>query len=213
MTEIACQEFAAKAQSTSAPRTLYRVDPLRDPRWGELLRWHPRASIFHSVGWLEALHRTYGYESLVYTKSPPGKPLESGMVFCRVESWLTGRRLVSLPFSDHCDPLMGEPSDLEVFSAGLQEELREARWRYIELRPLEPLDVATPLYSMGERYTFHQLDLRPDLNTLFLNFHKNSTQRKIKRAEREGLRYEEGIIYRRNPKPGFATWLTVAAKR
>jgi hypothetical protein len=192
MTEIAYQEIAAKPRITSAPRPLYRINPLRDPRWSELVQWHPRASIFHSVGWLEALRRTYGYEPVAYTKSPPGKPLDSGMVFCRVESWLTGRRLVSLPFSDHCDPLMGERQDLEIFSVGLEQELREARWRYIELRPLESLDMATPLYNIGEKYTFHQLDLRPDLNTLFLNFHKNSTQRKIKRAEREALRYEEG---------------------
>ena len=37
--------------------------------------------------------------------SPPDEPLENGFLFCRVESWLTGRRLVSLPFSDHCEPL------------------------------------------------------------------------------------------------------------
>jgi hypothetical protein len=28
------------------------------------------------------------------------------LVFCRVRSWLTGRRSISLPFSDHCEPLV-----------------------------------------------------------------------------------------------------------
>ncbi|MFZ3215852.1 MAG: GNAT family N-acetyltransferase [Candidatus Acidiferrales bacterium] len=36
------------------------------------------------------------------------------------------------------------------------------------------------------------MDLRPDLPTLFRSFHKNSIQRKIRRAEREGLTYQEG---------------------
>ena len=41
-------------------------------------------------------------------------------------------------------------------------------------------------------YTLHQLDLRPDVNTLFANFHKSSTQRKIRRSEKENLICETG---------------------
>ncbi|PYT45466.1 MAG: hypothetical protein DMG45_01550, partial [Acidobacteria bacterium] len=57
---------------------IYEVDPLRDPRWQKLLGQHPQASIFHSVGWLDALHRTYGYEPVVLTTSPPESSLENG---------------------------------------------------------------------------------------------------------------------------------------
>jgi lipid II:glycine glycyltransferase (peptidoglycan interpeptide bridge formation enzyme) len=46
--------------------------------------------------------------------------------------------------------------------------------------------------SLAQRYCFHSLDLRPRLEELFRRFHKNSTQRKIRRAERETLTYEEG---------------------
>jgi lipid II:glycine glycyltransferase (peptidoglycan interpeptide bridge formation enzyme) len=38
----------------------------------------------------------------------------------------------------------------------------------------------------------HEIDLRPDLATLYGNLHKSCIQRKIKRAEREQLRYECG---------------------
>jgi len=82
------------------------VKPLEDPRWITLSLEHPRASVFHSVEWLKALQKTYGYEPLAYTSTPPGAPLSNAVVFCRVSSWLTGQRLVSLPFSDHCEPLV-----------------------------------------------------------------------------------------------------------
>ena len=36
------------------------IDPLADARWDELVERHPRASVFHTRGWLEALKRTYG---------------------------------------------------------------------------------------------------------------------------------------------------------
>ena len=46
--------------------------------------------------WLESLRLTYGYDPLVFTLSPAGRELENGIVFCRVRSWLTGRKLVSV---------------------------------------------------------------------------------------------------------------------
>jgi predicted N-acyltransferase len=109
-----------------------------------------------------------------------------------VESWLTGRRLVSLPFSDHCDPLVDQQEDLQVLLASLEEETQREKWRYIEMRPLTPRAVATSLHVAATPYAFHELDLRPDIGTIFENLHKDSIQRKIRRAEREKLCYEEG---------------------
>jgi lipid II:glycine glycyltransferase (peptidoglycan interpeptide bridge formation enzyme) len=62
----------------------------------------------------------------------------------------------------------------------------------VEIRPLEELGIVTSLRRDAVRYAFHQLDLTPNLETLYRNCHKSSTQRKIRRAEREGLVYREG---------------------
>src|SRR5439155_744233 len=51
--------------------TVYSLDPLEDPRWAEFVQRHPRASVFHTPGWLEALRRTYGYAPVLYTTSLP----------------------------------------------------------------------------------------------------------------------------------------------
>ena len=45
---------------------------------------------------------------------------------------------------------------------------------------------------MSHTFCLHQLDLRPTLNELFSAFHGNCIRRKIKRAEREGVSYEDG---------------------
>jgi hypothetical protein len=192
MSSTACLEFTKVATSTAGRKFARRIDPLRDPRWDEFLERHPRASVFHSSAWLRALSQTYGYKSIAYTTSPRGQDLENGVVFCRVESWLTGRRLVSLPFSDHCEPLVDREDDLDVFAAAIEQEARNEQWRYVELRPLERFEIITSLRHTAVPYRFHQLDLGPDLDALFGNFHKNSIQRKICRAEREGLTCHEG---------------------
>jgi CelD/BcsL family acetyltransferase involved in cellulose biosynthesis len=173
-------------------RVAYCIDPLADWRWEELVQRHPRASLFHSTAWLKALRLTYNYPAVAYVTSAPGQRLESGMAFCQVESWLTGRRLVSLPFSDHCEPLVDSREDLDVITTAVEAEVRRGLWRYMETRSVRPLEIATALHPTTVPYTFHQLDLAPDIQTLFRNCHKNSTQRKILRAEREGLRYCEG---------------------
>src|SRR6266404_3254950 len=105
-------------------RAIYQIHPLEDRRWAEFLGKHSRASLFHAPEWLAALRETYGYEPIVFTTTPPNTDLQNGMVFCRVESWLTGRRLVSLPFSDYCQPLLEKEDDLEVLTAALEQECR-----------------------------------------------------------------------------------------
>ena len=37
---------------------LYEIDPFRDARWIKFVQSHPHSSIFHSRGWLQALHLT-----------------------------------------------------------------------------------------------------------------------------------------------------------
>jgi len=185
-------DFPKATKSATTPRVARAIDPITDPRWERFLQRHPRASLFHSAAWLKALSRTYGYKPIAYTTSSAGKDLQNGMVFCRVESWLTGRRLVSLPFSDHCEPLLETENDLQAFTVALEQESRREQWRYIEVRPLTPFLINTELRHTGVAYSFHELDLTPDIDTIFANFHKSSIQRKIRRAEREGLTYREG---------------------
>jgi CelD/BcsL family acetyltransferase involved in cellulose biosynthesis len=170
---------------------VHQFSPLNDTRWDTFLARHVRASLFHSSPWLKALNQTYGYPVVGYTTSAPGEELKDAVVFCRVESWLTGRRLVSLPFSDHCEPLVDRQEDLQVLIASLEEKTWREKWNYMEMRPLTPITVATPLRATTH-YTFHELDLQGDLGTIFRNLHKDSIQRKIRRAEREKLSYAEG---------------------
>jgi hypothetical protein len=170
----------------------FEVDPLRDERWSEFVDRHPRSSIFHTKPWLQALHDTYGYTPLAYTTSPPRAEIANGVVFCEVSSWLTGRRLVSLPFTDHCDPLVDHFSELQALFNGIEYRLRNTRQRYIELRPLHLLELKTSLYHSTYTYLHHVLDLNPNIDTLFRCCHKNSVQRKIIRAQGKDLTHNAG---------------------
>lgn len=174
---------------------VYQIDPLTDPRWRELVNRHPRASIFHTYGWLESLRQTYRYDPIVLTTCAPGQQLTNGLVFCSIRSWITGSRLVSLPFSDHCEPLFEEPDDLREVLHGISQKRDRESWDYIEIRPLYSTGHAAfedSQFREGKSFQFHTLDLRPNIDDLFSAFDKSTAQRKIRRAEREGLSYQEG---------------------
>src|SRR5213592_4814680 len=161
---------------------VYEIDPLHDSRWSVLVESHPRSSIFHTREWLDALRRTYKYKARAFTTSAPGNLLSNGIVFCQVKSWLTGSRLVSLPFSDHCEPLVEDPEELRV----LMEEIgRKAtgRFKYAEIRPRFAESGLESSFRRFSEYYLHTLNLEVDSETLYSRLHKDSVQRKIRRAD------------------------------
>ena len=171
---------------------VYTIDPLSDPRWPEFVARHPRSSIFHTSGWLAALRQAYGYVPIAYTTSPPGKELVNAFPFCRVETWLTSGRLVSLPFSDHCEPLVDGQEDLALLLTAAEKDSRSSSLSYVELRPLHSLPPGGSHFTEADSYVFHSLDLRPSLDQIYRNFHEDCVRRKIRRAERERLACEVG---------------------
>jgi len=174
--------------------TICRIDPISDERWRLLLEKHPDASIFHSPGWLEALRRTYGYEPVVYATAVREQELVDGIPFCRIKSRLTGWRLVSLPFSDHCQPLVENSDHLQEVLSAVQEDAKRNRCKYVEIRPAisdESSIVASTEFTKSNRALIHRLDLRRSVDDVFRGLSKQCA-RKIARSGREHVRCEEG---------------------
>ncbi len=166
------------------------IDPLNDARWDGFVHSEPRSSVFHTRAWLLALQKTYKYEPVAYTSAGAGESVQNAVVFCRVNSWLTGKRLVSLPFSDHCEPLVDSVAQLHALLRPAHEELRQGRIKYIDVRPLS-LQFSEGLPD-ADTFFIHLLDLRPPVEELFKKLHGDSIRRKIQRAEREKLELQVG---------------------
>ena len=176
---------------------LFTLDPLSDSRWDAFVNSHPRGSVFHQKAWLQALFRTYRYRPVVLTSAREGEPLSDGIVFCRVSSWITGTRMVSVPFADHCEPLLsGNGDGLQLdslnFSQWMHNECDRHSRKYVELRPLSSDGYRIGTMVPGQSFWFHSLDLTPALEEIFRGMHKDSMQRRIRHAERQQLSYATG---------------------
>jgi len=133
----------------------------------------------------------------------PDEPLENGIVFCAVRSWITGQRLVSLPFSDHCEPLTSSPAEHVEILAHVCGQVGPAPFKYVEIRPLSVADaeeLAAVHLAQSKQLCLHVLSLDPSAEELFRGLHKNCIQRKVRRAEKEGLGCQRDA-----PRPCCAT--------
>lgn len=172
-------------------RQVYEIDPLSDIRWETFVNSHPKSSVFHSRPWLRALKATYGYTPVVFTTCSREDPLTNGLVFCRVDSWLTGNRLVAVPFADHCELLSSSSAELDrlvVYTR--QRGLRMGK--SIEIRPLSYQPAGDNGFCTSASYRTHCLALDGNELELFKRLHKTSLQQRIRKAEREELKCEEG---------------------
>jgi lipid II:glycine glycyltransferase (peptidoglycan interpeptide bridge formation enzyme) len=170
---------------------VFEISPVEDPRWARFVESHSWSSIFHTTEWLEALRRTYQFSPRAFTTSANGDSLTNAIVFCQVDSWLTGSKLVSLPFSDHCEPLVRDSLDLRELLSAIRERTK-GNLRYAELRPRN-INLGNEYeLTPRDRYWFHVLDLNPSLDDLYAHLHKDGMRRKIRRADREHVIVSQG---------------------
>ena len=163
-----------------------QLDPLTDPRWGRFVDATRGASVFAHPAWLSLLARSYRYgiSALCVTDSG-GEPV-LGLPIARVESRLTGRRLVALPFSDVCPPVRGDVAGAEA-DAALAEalaDLRRSTGLDVEVR--ERLPEARGAHVVP-RFLVHRLALEADADAVLARASKSQIRRGIKKAEREGV--------------------------
>jgi len=107
--------------------------------------------------------------------------------------------MVSLPFSDHCEPLFNSSQELQFVMQYLQADLQHRKWRYIELRPANgSLASHAPRFGFqaDERYCLHLMDLRPNLDDVFRSLHKDSAQRRIQHAAAAGVYCAHGRSFK-----------------
>jgi hypothetical protein len=159
------------------------VDPLSDPDWDRVAASHPQSNIFHRTAWARVLCRTYGHRPVYLQFYRENQPVALVPIM-QVASPFTGRRGVSLPFSDFCEPLVFGEWGRESLTRKLLELGRARRWRYFELRGgRESLPESA---VSGERYYGHKLDLSIGLDRIWDGL-QSSVRRAIHKAENSGL--------------------------
>jgi hypothetical protein len=129
----ACPGLASENLAAGPGDACQRLDPLEFPGWDKLIRSRPDASFFHGASWARVLHDTYGHVPH-YFCARQGDRLCAALPVLEVNSPVTGKRGVSLPFTDECGCLSEDANSArEVFREAIDFGRRRG-WRYLECR-------------------------------------------------------------------------------
>ncbi len=159
------------------------VNPIDYPGWNEMISVFPDATIFHTSNWAKVLAESYGYRPR-YFCSFKGQELTGALPVMEVKSFLTGKRGVSLPFSDFCEPLVSEHDQFQELLQKAVEYGKKAGWKYLELRGGEKYRGTDEGFV---DYATHSLELSRDVERQFHRF-RDSTRRNIRKALKEGVK-------------------------
>ena len=153
-----------------------------DPRWLSFVSAQPEATIFHHPAWSQLLAESYGYHPSISVMERDGEII-AGLPLMDVESRLTGRRKVALPFSDFCPPLSRDIALLPKYIEALQEQQRAENWTPLTVH--WDLPRAEGVYPR-ETVARHVTTLTHDPEQLRRRFRSN-VQRLIRQAEHASL--------------------------
>ncbi len=158
------------------------VDPRSEPRWDDWIGAHTEATVFHTAAWAAILQETYGFRP-VYLVAGGAERGNDLLPLMECASPFTGRRGVSLPFTDYVPPLARQESAFRTLFDQAIALGRERRWRTLEFRGgtdgLAPAPASLTFYR-------HTLDLRAGEDRLFAGL-DSAVRRAIRKAGRSAL--------------------------
>jgi hypothetical protein len=159
---------------------LQPVNPLEHPDWDALLTRRPDFSFFHGAAWARVLADSYGFSPFWQAGEKSLLPL------MEVDSWLTGRRGIALPFTDDCPPLCESAGEFRPLFQSAVELGRARGWKSIELRGGRGFFGEAPA---SLEFYGHLLDLAASEARLFEKM-DGSARQAVRKAEKDGVTVE-----------------------
>src|SRR5688572_23107710 len=175
---------ATEFMSESAPGPIISNFGI-DRNWDQVVAGLPHQTFFHSSAWCRVLQTSYDYRPFYLVD---GEGSSRGCLpIMEVDSWITGRRGVSLPFTDECVPLGSGPDQARELLFKAIQLGRERGWRSFGShgggRLIAEVAAGHPSYFN------HSVDLRKTPGQLFDSF-SEANRRAIRKAQRSGVKVE-----------------------
>jgi hypothetical protein len=158
------------------------IDPSEWPNWDSLLLNSGDHSFFHSASWARVLKVSYRYKPAYFVLTDRDR-LSFLMPCMEVASILTGKRGVSLPFTDQCPSYALKP---EIIPDAVHDAIRYGKlagWKYIEWRDSQSFSEDD---SPFESFYTHEVNLSRPEAELFASF-EESNRRSIRKAIKQGV--------------------------
>ncbi len=179
-----------------------RLNPLEHQDWDGFLLANDISGFFHSSAWARVLVDSYAHVPCYFiVREPTGfdsdsranqdslssSSLRALLPMMEVDSRLTGRRGVSLPFTDHCEPWSDSSCRWQDLWSQAVAYGKSRRWKHLEIRG--PDAPPAPEAKPSLQFYTHRLDLSQPLDALKSRC-ESSVRRAVAKALKAGLQVE-----------------------
>jgi CelD/BcsL family acetyltransferase involved in cellulose biosynthesis len=155
------------------------IDPTTDPRWVDLVE-REQSDVFHSPEWIRVLSRTYGFQPQAVVVSE-GDWVTAGAAFFEIDD-ARGSRIVSLPFSDSCDPIVSTRQQWDGIVTALASRGRPIRIRVLH----NDIPLEDDRFQLVSRARWHGIELGGDTDTAWASI-DSGARRAVRKAWKEGV--------------------------
>lgn len=159
--------------------------------WNNMVAEHPLGSVFQHTAFIKVISATFGHTKPYYISllDKSGR-CTGGLAIFLVKSWLTGVRLVSIPFAFYSDPMISSREEFETLFREILKLSRRKKASYVEIKTCNSGELLAETNLMipvcyHKRYI---IDLTKDLSAIWDGFKRTSVKQSIRKAERSSVR-------------------------
>ena len=165
------------------------IDPVTDARWDAYIARADGGSVFHHSAWKRVIEKTYRARPLYLAACNGAGDIGCGMPFFLTSGMLTGKALVSLPFSDYCDVLTHDAGEFRALWESALDWGREKGARYVEIRARDRAGIDFAPYALEKSRTYlnHFLEIRNDVEFMEKKVIEKSYKYDIRQAVKNGV--------------------------
>ncbi|MDQ2713324.1 MAG: GNAT family N-acetyltransferase [Chloroflexota bacterium] len=155
--------------------------------WSTFVKEHSAGEFYYTPEWFALIEKLYGYTIVPLTTTNADGEITGFLPLCLVNSRITGKHVVGLPFSDQCPLLATDETSAQQLIDKAIAFAQQEKAHYLELRTgnNDVLAARTDLVA-GNLYTRWQLPLPASADTIWSGLRK-PIQRQIKKAQNQGV--------------------------
>ena len=164
-------------------------------QWDEFVLHHPYGWFCQLSGWKDVLENSFQHIKghFLAILDEESNKIEAGLPIYEVRSWLTGTRLVSVPFGTLCDPLISSSGEIELLNRRVLELYDQCKASYIEIRSFFSSDlIQNEEFGHCCFFKHHYIPLDSDPEKVKKSFHRTCVRQRISRALKSDLELKVG---------------------
>lgn len=159
-----------------------------------------RGLFYHQPAWMRTVGESFRFP-LVCLTALDGGAVAGQLALAQVPGLLGPRRLVSLPFSYAAGPLAVSDEAIAALMAAAKELAGSRRFRRLEIKRRGAAGEPSSGFVRHQHYSTYLLPIDSGEKAVWAKLHQSSTQRGIRKAEKEGVTVTRG---------GKEAWIAMA---